>query len=177
MKNKLNNIAFIDWQNLHLWTTSEKWKIDFERFRTYLRDKYKVREVYFFLWFLSEDEQDLYTKLQKAWFILVFREHSSEMKWKKKGNVDVDIVFEIMKRIIDEKDFDKIVLVSGDWDYIKLVKYLISKDLLEKILFPNKKYSSLYKSIKDNYWVNLGLKDIKSKIEYRGKVTKKKEPF
>ncbi len=94
------------------------------------------------------------------------------MKWKKKWNVDVDIVFEIMKRIIDEKDFDKIVLVSWDWDYIKLVDYLINKWLLEKILFPNKKYSSLYKKIKDNYWLNLSLKDIKWKIKYIKKIKK-----
>lgn len=174
---KINNIAFVDGQNLHLWTTSENWKIDFQKFRVYLKDKYKVNEVYFFLWFLSEDEQELYTKLQKSGFILFFREHSSEMIGKKKWNVDVDIVFEIMKRIIEEKDFDKIVLVSGDGDYIKVVKYLISKNLLEKILFPNKKYSSLYKTLKDNYWVNLGLKDIKKKIEYQKKREKKKEPF
>jgi hypothetical protein len=36
--NKENNIAFIDAQNLHLWTTSEKWNIDFKRFRIYLKD-------------------------------------------------------------------------------------------------------------------------------------------
>lgn len=62
-----------------------------------------------------------------------------------------------MKRIIEEKDFDKIVLVTWDWDYIKLINYLISKNLLKKILFPNNKYSSLYKKIKDNFWINLSL--------------------
>ena len=103
---KENNIAFIDAQNLHLWTNAEKWKVDFKKFRVYLKDKFKIIEAYYFLWFLSEDEQDLYSRLQKAWFIVVFREHSSHMKWKKKWNVDVDIVFEIMKRIIEDKDFD-----------------------------------------------------------------------
>lgn len=172
----MNNIAYIDWQNLHLGTSSEKWKIDFNKFRIYLRDKFKVSEAYYFLWFLSDEEQELYTKIQKAWFILVFREHSSELKWKKKWNVDADIVFEIMKRIIDEKDFDKIVLVSGDWDYIKLVNYLIQKWLLEKILFPWRKYSSLYKTIKKQYWMNLWLYEIKQKIAYYDyKRQKKKE--
>ena len=161
---KENNIEFIDGQNLHLWTTSEKWNIDFKRFRIYLKDKYKVNEVYYFLWFLSEDQQELYTKLQKSGFILIFREHSSDLIGKKKGNVDVDIVFEIMRRIIDEKDFDKIVLVSGDWDYIKLVKYLIEKWLFKKILFPSAKYSSLYKQIKTEYRNNLSI--VKNKIEY-----------
>ncbi|MDD2516248.1 MAG: NYN domain-containing protein [Candidatus Gracilibacteria bacterium] len=164
--NKEKNIAFIDGQNLHLGISSENWKIDFPKFRVYLRDKYKIDEAYYFLGFLSDDEQKLYTKIQKAGFILVFREHSSLLRGKKKGNVDVDIVFEIMKRIIDEKDFEKIVLVSGDGDYIKLVKYLIEKELLKKLLFPNNKYSSLYKQVETKYRDNLSLSHIKSKLEF-----------
>lgn len=169
MTKKENNIAFIDAQNLHLWTHSEKWKIDFTKFRTYLKDKYHINEAYFFLWFLDENQQELYKNVQKAWFIVEFREHSSHLKWKKKWNVDVDIVFEVMKRILEEKDFDKIVLVTWDWDYIKLINYLIEKQLLKKILFPNNRYSSLYKKIKDNYWVNMSLSDIRKKIEYLNK--------
>lgn len=172
---KENNIAFIDAQNLHLGTKAVKWKVDYNKFRIFLKDKFKVSEAYFFLWFLSEEEQDLYNSLQKAGFIVVFREHSSELKWKKKWNVDVDIVFEIMKRITEQKDFDKIVLVSGDGDYIKLVRHLIEKDLLKKILFPNKQYSSLYRSIQDHYWMNLSLKDIKMRIKYKKKKKTKKE--
>lgn len=169
---KENNIAFIDAQNLHLWTTSEKWNIDFNKFRIYLKDKFNINEAYFFLWFLDEDQQELYKNIQKAWFIIEFREHNSHMKWTKKWNVDVDIVFEVMKRLIDEDDFDKIVLVSWDWDYIKMVKYLIKKDKLKKILFPNKCYSSLYKPFKDKFWLNLSLLDIKNKIIFYKKSDK-----
>jgi len=46
---KENNIAFIDAQNLHLGTQTENWKIDFKRFRIYLKDKFKINEAYFFL--------------------------------------------------------------------------------------------------------------------------------
>lgn len=157
------NIAFIDWQNLHLWTKSENWKIDFNKFRVYLKDKFKVKEAYIFLWFLDEEQQKLYTNLQKAWYIIQFREHNANMKWKKKWNVDVDIVFEVMKRLIEENNFNKILLVTWDGDYIKLVKYLIEKNKLEKILFPNKRYSSLYKKIKDRYWMNLSDERVKVK--------------
>lgn len=160
------NIAFIDWQNLHLWTKSENWKVDFNKFRVYLKDKFKVEEAYIFLWFLDEEQQKLYTNLQKAWYIIQFREHNANMKWKKKWNVDVDIVFEVMKRLIEENNFNKIVLVTWDGDYIKLVKYLIEKNKLEKILFPNKRYSSLYKKIKDRYWMNLSDERVKAKIKY-----------
>jgi uncharacterized LabA/DUF88 family protein len=115
-----------------------------------------VVEAYYFLGFLSEDETDLYSKLQRAGFIVIFREHNSAMKGKKKGNVDVDICFEMMKSLcMDGEKFDKIVLVSGDGDYIKPVKFLIKKEKFKKILFPNKKYSSLYKQIKTQYGVNL----------------------
>lgn len=94
------------------------------------------------------------------------------MVGKKKWNVDVDIVFETMKTIIENKDFDKIVLVSWDWDYIRMVKYLIQKSILKNVLFPNNQYSSLYKSIKPSYGINLSLPDIRKKIEYV-KLTKK----
>ncbi|MCH2189117.1 NYN domain-containing protein [Candidatus Gracilibacteria bacterium] len=161
-----NNIAFIDAQNLHLGTTSENWKVDFSKLKLYLEKKYHVKESYFFLGFIDENQQEMYRKIQKAGFIIEFREHSTHLKGKKKGNVDVDIVFEVMKRLIDdEKDFDKIVLVSGDGDYIKLVKYLIGKNFFKKVLFPNNKYSSLYKQIKTEYRQNLSL--IKHKIEYK----------
>ncbi|MDA9129398.1 NYN domain-containing protein [Candidatus Gracilibacteria bacterium] len=108
-----------------------------------------------------------YKNVQKAGFIIEFREHTSHMKGKKKGNVDVDIVFEIMRRVTEEQDFEKIVLVTGDGDYIKLVKYLIEKNIFEKILFPNKKFSSLYNRLAYNFGLNLSLIHVRKKIEYK----------
>ena len=163
------NVAFIDGQNLHLWTAAEKRKIDFKKFRIYLKDKFNIQEAYYFLGFLSDEEQELYSALQKAGFIIIFREHSANLKWKKKGNVDVDIVFEIMKKLIEKEPLDKIVLVSGDWDYIKLVKYLVEKWLLKKILFPNNKYSSLYNTIKTNYGMTLSVPNIRKYLEHNEK--------
>ena len=81
----------------------------------------------------------------------------------------------MMKNIIENKDFDKIVLVSGDGDYIKPVKYLIEKWKFKKILFPNKKYSSLYKQIETKYRNNLGLKEIKKKIIFYKQKNKQKK--
>ena len=160
-----NNIAFIDGQNLHLWLQSDGWKIDDKKFRIFLKDQFQVQEAYYFLGFVSEEEQELYHSLQRAGFIVSFREHSAALKWKKKWNVDVDIVFEVMKKIIENEKFDQIVLVSGDWDYIKLVDYLIKKLLLKRIFFPNKNHSSLYKKIGNKYYYYL--KDAKKKLEYK----------
>ena len=84
-KEKERNIAFIDAQNLHLWTKTDWWKVDFKRFRIYIKDKFKVDEAYFFLWFVDDDYQNMYRKIQRAGFILEFREHNTNMKGKKKS--------------------------------------------------------------------------------------------
>lgn len=162
---KENNIAFIDGQNFHLGTQADNWAVDLKKFRIFLNDQFGVREAYYFLGFISEDEQDLYDCLQKAWFIVSFREHSSALKWKKKWNVDVDMVFEIMRKIVEKDDFDKIVLVSGDWDYIKLIRYLIKKNLLKRIIFPNKNHSSLYNKITNKFYYYLS--NAKEKLQYK----------
>ena len=159
-----NNYAFIDGQNLYLGISD--WKLDLEKFRVYLKDKYKVKKAFYFLGYLSDDNSDLYTFLQSCGYIVIFREHSAGMSGNKKGNVDTDIVFEMMKNSFDNDEMDKVVLVSGDGDYYKTVKYLIEKNKFKKILFPDKKFaSSLYKKIDNKY--TFSIKFLKNKVEYK----------
>jgi uncharacterized LabA/DUF88 family protein len=150
-----NNLAFIDGQNLYRGTTltNPKWKVDLFKFREYLTKKYNVQKAYYFLGFPDEDYQILYDKIQEAGFIIKFREHNLSMIGKKKGNVDSDIIFDIMKRMYKKEPFDKVVLVSGDGDYKKLVCFLIGENRFKKVLFPNKEFaSSLYKKITRVYF-------------------------
>lgn len=159
------NSAFIDGQNLHLGSLESGCSIDHVKFRTYLRDKYKVTEAYYFLGFVNDKEQGLYENLQRAGFILSFREHSSALMGKKKGNVDCDIVFSIMRKLLESDLVGNVILVSGDGDYKKLVDYLVKKEKLEKILFPNHKFaSSLYKKLGSEYYDYLDKEAIKAKI-------------
>ncbi|MDD3711242.1 MAG: NYN domain-containing protein [Patescibacteria group bacterium] len=150
-----NNLAFIDGQNLYMGTNSEipPWEVDLSKFRIYLKDKYKISKAYYFLGCVINGKDELYDKIQDAGFILKFREHNSVMLGKKKGNVDSDIIFQIMKAIYKKESFDKIVLVSGDGDYKSLVDFLIDEGKLLKILFPNKRfYSSLYKGLGSEFY-------------------------
>ncbi len=150
-KQPIENIAFVDGQNLHRGTQMEDWRIDYAKFRVYLKEKYKVKIAYYFLGYLDEEQQNLYSKLQESGFVILFKEHHKISNSPKKGNVDTDMVFEMMKSLI-EKDFNKIVLVSGDGDYKKVVDYLVSKNRFEKILFPNKNFaSSLYKKLGNQF--------------------------
>ena len=106
--------------------------------------------------------------MQKAGFIVLFKEHNSALKGTKKGNVDTDIIFEIMKNLMDNKNFNKIILVSGDGDYKKVVDYLVKKNKFKKILFPNKKFaSSLYKYLGAEFFDYLD--NIKTHISWNKK--------
>ena len=59
MKKKLNNYAFIDSQNLNLSIRSLGWKLDFARFRIYLKEKYGVTKAFLFIGYV-EGNNDLY---------------------------------------------------------------------------------------------------------------------
>ncbi|MFA6227096.1 MAG: NYN domain-containing protein [Candidatus Paceibacterota bacterium] len=164
----MKNIAFIDGQNLYMGTKScnSPWEINLVKFKIYLERKYNVSDVYYFLGYVQDENDELYDKIQKSGMILKFREHNSAMLGKKKGNVDTEIVFQIMKKIYKGEPFDKIILVSGDGDFKALVDFLIEENKFGKILFPNKKFaSSLYKSLGSEYFDYLESKDIKEKIK------------
>ncbi len=172
-RNQNKNYAFIDGQNLYMGTAKleeNPWKINLERFRIYLEQKYHVSNAYYFLGYVQEANQELYEKIQKAGFVLIFREHNTAMIGKKKGNVDSDIIFQIMKKLYKKEDFEKVILVSGDGDYKLLVDFLIEENRLEKVLFPNKKFaSSLYKKLGSQYFDYLDNEGVKSKIGIKKK--------
>ena len=96
----MKNLAFIDGQNLYMSTKNSAipWRVNLKKFRIFLKDKYKVEQAYYFLGYIKDGMDELYDTIQEAGFILKFREHSKLMLTKKKGNVDTEIVFEIMKK-------------------------------------------------------------------------------
>jgi uncharacterized LabA/DUF88 family protein len=166
-----SNYAFIDGQNLYIGTAKkalDSWKIDLAKFRVYLQQKYHVTKAFYFLGLLEEDNQKIYEEIQAAGFILLFREHTSLMLGKKKGNVDSDIILHIMKKLYYREDFDRIVLVSGDGDYKQLVDFLITENKFKKILFPDaQRASSLYKKIGSQFFAPLDNIDVRRKIEMK----------
>jgi uncharacterized LabA/DUF88 family protein len=170
-KEKVKNLAFVDGQNLHMGTAKREvdpWRIDLKRFRVYLEQKYQVGTAYYFLGFVQDENQDLYEAIQNAGFILVFKKHNPAMLGTKKGNVDSDLIFSVMKKLYKREDFDKIVLVSGDGDYKILVDFLIEENRFEKILFPDRKRaSSLYKRIELRYFDSLNNPGVRNKIELK----------
>ncbi len=132
----------------------------------YLKEKYAVDKAYYFLGYVQETNQELYEEIQNAGFVLIFREHNPAMIGKKKGNVDSDIIFHIMKKMYKKENFEKVVIVSGDGDYKLVVDFLIEEKRFAKMLFPDRdRASSLYKKIGAAYFDALDSVDIRAKIE------------
>ena len=164
MKKKENNYAFIDSQNVNLGIQNLGWKLDWERFRVYLKEKYFISTAYLFIGYIQEN-QDLYASLQKAGYILIFKPVIPNENGEVKGNVDADLVLQTM---IDFQNYDKAVIVTSDGDFYYLVKYLYERNKLKMIMSPYVKTCSklLKKSAKEKI---VFMDNLKSKLEYKYK--------
>ena len=171
-KRNLANYAFIDSQNLYLGVKSQGWESDYARFRIYLRNKYNISKAFLFIGYIPGNE-NLYTRFQKAGFIVVFKPTLEIKKGRKievKGNVDAELVLHTM---IEYKNYQKAIIVSGDGDFRCLVEYLVNNNKLLLVLAPNKHYSSLLR-IYNNFVVRVdllrgSLEQKKTKISGRSK--------
>lgn len=153
--------AFIDSQNLNLGikydikqgknVSYKGWKLDFSKFRKFLADTYRVEQAFLFIGQIPEN-QKLYTYLQKAGYILVFKptvQYFKDGKKTTKGNVDAELV--LYSAAKEFNNYDKAVIVTGDGDFACLAEYLEDEGKLEKLLIPNKhNYSKLLKPFLKN---------------------------
>jgi uncharacterized LabA/DUF88 family protein len=146
----MRNHAFIDSQNLNLSIRNLGWKLDFRKFRRYLKEKYKVEKANLFIGLVAGNE-DLYKALQDMDYELIFKPTLKYQNKKTKGNCDAELVLKTVSDFYEEK-FDKAILVSGDGDFYCLAKFLIEKEKLGKILIPNQNsYSGLLKHFDTRY--------------------------
>jgi uncharacterized LabA/DUF88 family protein len=161
---KENNYAFIDSQNVNLAIRTLGWRLDWQRFRVYLREKYAVTKAFLFIGYV-EGNNDLYTTLQDAGFLCIFKPTLQYKDGTTKGNCDAELVLQAM---IEYPHYDKAVIVTGDGDFYCLVKYWLEHDKLERVLIPNYyKYSALLKRFgrKRLSFMN----ELRNKLEYRKK--------
>ncbi|MFA5015767.1 MAG: NYN domain-containing protein [Actinomycetota bacterium] len=169
MKKKPITYAFIDSQNLNMGVRSEGWKLDYRVFRQYLRSKYNISKAFIFIGHIDGNES-LYTSLQTAGFILVFKPTMQLPNGSVKGNVDAELVLHAM---IQYPHYDTAVIVSGDGDFYCLVEYLEKNGKLLKIMVPNKHFSGFLRKF-NRYIVRIDLLRValeikKTKISGRSK--------
>lgn len=163
------NYAFIDSQNLNLGTQKMGWKMDWRKFRQFLRDKYNVTHAYMFIGYMAENEQ-LYEHMHELGYLIVLKptldmkvmpevaqeatensetakqEGKEKEKVPVKGNIDADLVLHAMKEL---PNYSKAIIVSGDGDFFGLIEHLKERNKLLHIMTPNWQYSSLLKQFED----------------------------
>lgn len=180
------NYAFIDSQNLNLGVQKMGWKLDWRKFRAYLKDQYNVEKAFMFIGYLPGNEK-LYDQMHDLGYLIVLKptlemyqapeteqekaEHAERIKNKTetaedkrvtKGNVDAELVLYAVKEM---PNYDKAVVVSGDGDFFSLVEYLDQQQKLLHLLAPNWQYSSLLKPF-EKYIVRLDQK--RRELSYKG---------
>jgi len=170
-----NVYAFIDSQNLNMGTQKVGWKMDWRRFRQYLREKYNVTKAYMFIGYVPEFEQ-MYQQLHEAGYLIVLKPTTDITKQKDekaevndkpddkkliKGNIDADLVLWTMKEI---NNYDKAIIVSGDGDFHGLLEYLQQQNKLLHVMTPNWQYSQLLKEF-DKYLIRLD--QLKGQLQYK----------
>ena len=140
-------------------------KLDFKKFRVYLRDKCNIQKAFLFIGYSPGNER-LYTFLQEAGYLCVFKPTLELPNGRVKGSVDAELVLHAM---IELNNFNKAVIVSDDGDFFCLVEYLLKIDKLKKMLIPNqKRYSTLLKRLSTperNIFDFMNL--LQEKLEYR----------
>ena len=160
-----NNYAFIDSQNLNLSIRELGWKLDFKRFRIYLKEKFGVSKAYLFIGYIEGNNQ-LYKSLQDAGFICIFKPTLVYKDGKTKGNCDAELVLQAM---IEYHSYEKVVIVTGDGDFYCLVNHFLEKDKLAAVLIPNRlKFSALLKFKQFRPYLRY-MNDLREKLEYKKK--------
>lgn len=142
---KENNFAYIDGANLYNGTRSLGWTLDYKKFRVWLKEKFSVTQAYIFIGLVPR-QKNLYTYLQEAGYVLVYKEVTYDGTGHVKGNCDADLV---LKVVVDfyEKKFNHVVLVSNDGDYAPLVGFLKDKKVFRSLISPSNKCSYLLRKL------------------------------
>lgn len=83
----------------------------------------------------------MYDFLQESGYILIFKPVHIIKNKATKGNVDAELVLQTM---IEYKNYDSAVIVSGDGDFACLVDYLYMHEKLLRLIVPNSKQFSLF---------------------------------
>lgn len=157
-----HNYAYIDSQNLNISTQNMGWNMDWAKFRVYLKSEFNVDIAYLFMGYMPE-HQEMYSSLQKAGYIVVFKPVTVNREGEVKGNIDADLVLQAM---IDFDRYDEAVIVTGDGDFASLISHLNNKNKLSSVLIPNQRqYSALLKqAAKDKVTF---LNNLRHELEYR----------
>lgn len=133
MKEKLHSTAYIDGSNLY---HSVKGKdFDYGKFRVWLKDKFNVDRAYIFLGLIDKN-REIYKKLEKSGYLLIFRKILTNKEGQIKANCDSDLIVKATMDVYETKENFGVLLVSSDGDFVPFVEFCKLKNKVIKIISP-----------------------------------------
>ena len=154
------------------------WKMDWRKFRKFLKDEYSVSNAYMFIGYMVENES-MYEYMHSLGYLVVLKptleihntpkngEIDKDEKNTVKGNVDTEIVLTALKEM---PNYSKAIIVSGDGDFYSLIEYLKEKQKLSCVIAPNWQYSTLLKPFEKQI---VNLDKFKAQLSYYDNKAKK----
>jgi NYN domain len=126
-----HNWAFIDMQNLFKGVKEQGGKIDWKRFRIFLKDNYCVEKAVLFMGYIPQNEW-LYQKLYKAGFEIEFRVVKQINNGKiDGGNIDADLTGYMMD---NKREYTQALVIADDGDYRNTILSLKKQNKLKLII-------------------------------------------
>jgi uncharacterized LabA/DUF88 family protein len=158
---------FIDASNIHYYLNNEGWKIDWTKFKTHCNQAFKASRFFYYDGMISKGcyfdnnpncslQDFIIAKQRKKNYFKLLRQinykvrhkpvtriyDKTEGKYKHKCNFDVELTIDAIDNI---NNYDIFILVSGDGDFEKLIKYLKGRWKKTVVIAPRDRLSDKLK--------------------------------
>jgi F-type H+/Na+-transporting ATPase subunit beta len=115
--------VFIDAANIFYAQRALGWQVDYQKLRAYFAAECELGEMFFYTAYIEDPKQkDFLEKLSSYGYVVrakeVKRIKVGKDQFKRKGNLDVELVMDVMKY---QASFDTCILMSGDSDFAPLL--------------------------------------------------------
>lgn len=130
----MTTFAFIDSQNLYKSVEAINCKIDYRRFRLWLKNRHNVEQAIMYFGYM-EGQTRLYAYLRNCGFELVFRDVEYHLG-KTKGNVDICLTISVLEKL---QEFNKGYLITSDGDFFDLTEKLKREGKFGGVISPQSK--------------------------------------
>jgi uncharacterized LabA/DUF88 family protein len=175
--------VFVDASNIHYYLIKKGWRVDWRKFRLFCENRYESLRLFYYEGVPSKSHYfDLHpnhsladfieTKKRKLNYLRFLKSISYKVRHKPvsrvyddtagrfrhKCNFDVELTIDALDSMAE---YDVLVLFSGDADFVKLVKYIKSRNKKSIVIAPSDRLSNNLKRVANQV---IYLEDIKSVV-------------
>lgn len=153
-RGKVKTFAFVDASNIIYGAKAEGWFIDQKKLIIYLKEKFNVSKAFFYYGKDSKNKnkENFLKRLKEFGYILRVKEIKKYGR-KSKANCDVDLTMDILLQI---NRYDRVIVLSGDGDFLPLYEYLKKSKKQIIIISSPKRTAREVKIFAGNNYINFG---------------------